>query len=358
MPRNRLGLWVSALAIWFCVQLAWWGLFIMRQSEELHAVQVRALWDRSRLAQEYWRRSGDGDAAWSALAPLARDLTYDPTHPTQPIQPSSTSLELLERELGRRRVMVFAEGALFAVLVFFGLWLVLRTVRREAYLSLQHQNFLHAVTHEFRSPLQSLRLSVETWLRRPDPARARGYGEGMLEDIHRLEGLVENVLAVGRLDAEAFQTKPRAIDLSRAVRDALRRLRVDDGHGPKWLHQEIAPDLRAEADPAALEPILRNLIDNARKYGEGKPALLRLAREQDRIVLRVRDHGRGFTPADRPHLFERFWRAGDERVRTAPGVGLGLFLVAELARAQNARVDAASAGPGQGAEFSVSWPAA
>ncbi|TAH36962.1 MAG: HAMP domain-containing histidine kinase [Planctomycetota bacterium] len=360
MQPRRLGVWVAVLAVLFCLQLAWWGFVIVRQARAIHDAQVAVLWERSRRAQDIWEQRaqalGDPAAAWRELAASFPGVVHAPQNREQPVQPSGAELERLGLQLERRRIMVIGEGLLFALLVLMGLWLLQRTAQREAFLALQHQNFLHAVTHEFRSPLQSLRLAVESLLRRPD--RARSYGEGMLEDVGRLESLVENVLTVGRLDAEAFRAAPARMDLSRAIQDRLQRMPLGDGDPPSWLRTVIRPEVFASADEASLEPILRNLLDNARKYGEGKPVTVQLAREGERAVLRVRDQGRGFTPEERRHLFERFWRAGDERVRTAPGVGLGLFLVAELARAQGARVDARSDGPASGAEFSVSWPAA
>jgi len=72
----------------------------------------------------------------------------------------------------------------------------------------------------------------------------------------------------------------------------------------------------------------------------------------------VRDSGRGLRPEELPHLFNRFWRAGDERVRTAPGTGLGLYLTRELLKAQGASITAHSDGPGKGASFRVLWPMA
>jgi signal transduction histidine kinase len=248
--------------------------------------------------------------------------------------------------------MILGEGSLFALLGLLGLYLFVRVARRESYLALQQSNFVHAVTHEFRSPLQSLRLAAESQLRRPDPEKTKAYSAGMLEDVDRLEGLVENMLTVGRLDADAFRSQTQPVDLSEHVATLCERLTAHS----KLTTCDIAPDIRAEADASTLEPILRNLIENAHKYGDGSAIEIRLIADGAYALLTVADAGRGFTAADRRHLFERFWRAGDERVRTTRGAGLGLFLVQTLARAQGAQVDATSEGPGKGATFEVRWP--
>ena len=113
--------------------------------------------------------------------------------------------------------------------------------------------------------------------------------------------------------------------------------------------------MTARFDPSTLEPIVRNLVENALKYGGDAPIRVQLEQDGSEAVLAVEDQGRGLEASEIPHVFERFWRAGDEQVRTAPGTGLGLFLVQELARAQGARTRVSSPGRGHGARFEVRW---
>ncbi len=363
MRYSRLPLWATLVAIFFGVQLLWWGRVIWSQANAVEEASLAVLRERRAAATLHWQAhpdfAEDPGAAWSDLAPGFPGIVHQPPSRDEEgpgrLEISGAEVERIQAELDRRRAMVLGEGSLFLLLALLLLWLFQRTAAREAFLTLQQRNFLHAVTHEFRSPLQSLRLALESLMRRPDPVRAPRYAQGMLADLERLEGLVENVLAVGRMDAAAFSTQPRPVDLSAAVRRALERLRATGGDA---LECDIEDGVVAEADPATLEPILRNLLDNARKYGEGRPVHLRLSRRGERAVLEVSDQGRGFTDEEARHLFRRFWRAGDERVRTAPGVGLGLYLVSELVRGQGARISARSPGPGAGAVFTVEWPLA
>ncbi|HEX9792404.1 MAG TPA: HAMP domain-containing sensor histidine kinase [Planctomycetota bacterium] len=358
MQKTRLSLGVALLASLFAAQLGWWGLHIWHEGDALDtARQAELRWQR-RLAQATWEShplyAGEPEVAWAALAASFPGVVHQPT--TGMLAVDAAELELLQARRGGRRAMVLGEGAVFLLLAAAGLWLLHRTARREAFLALQHSNFLHAVTHEFRSPLQGLRLASESLQKRAREDFAKEHATGMLEDLARLEGLVENLLAVGRFDAEAFNLEPVPLDLSAAVARVLADWRAGPAAQGAPLEQVIEPGVRVEADAASLEHIVRNLLENAHKYGNRESVRLELRTESSWAVLEVRDHGRGFTAEEHKHLFERFWRAGDERVRSAPGAGLGLYLVAELARAQGARVQAESAGPGRGAAFRVLWP--
>ncbi len=366
--KSRFPLWLSLLVGLFVVQISWWGRVIWVQADRGWEIGYQFLEQRHQYATFEWQSliaEGIPEAqAWAEISAASPGILYRPPLADAPaggrgvLQVSVDALHKLDRRRFSQHRMVAAESTLFLVLGLFGVGLLVRTYRREAYLSLQQSNFLHAVTHEFRSPLQSLRLVLETLIRRPDPKRAREYADGMLEDIARLETMVDNVLAVGRLDAEAFRARTRPTDLAPAIQRIAERVAQDHPERPDLVEFELAQGLVADLDPSTLQPVVRNLLDNAVKYGEGKPVKVRLVQAEGWAELHVRDAGRGLSREDLPHVFDRFWRSGDERTRTAPGVGLGLFLVKQLLVAQGASVKAHSDGPGTGSEFVVRWPIA
>jgi signal transduction histidine kinase len=270
------------------------------------------------------------------------------------LQISVQALRDIESQRAGTRIMVLSESTLFAVLALLGFGLLTSTWKRERFLMLQQSNFLHAVTHELRSPLQSLRLAVETSKRKPE--RFERYSADMLADLDRLGSLVDNLLATGRLDAEAFQAQAVPGDLAVDLRTEIERVKRSHQLAPGRIECTIPASLSARYDPSTLEPIVRNLIDNALKYGGEHPVRVNLEQEGADALLTVEDSGRGLTSEQLAHVFERFWRAGDERTRTAPGAGLGLFLVQELALAQGARISAFSPGIDQGCRFELRWP--
>ncbi len=353
-----MSFWAILLATLFLLQLGWWGALIMRLSGDMVDARLFELDARQivaeRALQDAINNGNEMRESWKHLSTHYPEFALVADNPERPLRKSRSTVAALNRVRSSYRNMVFGEAALFLILTLFGLGFFLRTLRHEKFLALQHQNFLHAVTHEFRSPLQSLRLAVETLQRRPDPKRAPAYAAGMIEDIDRLTTMVQNLLDVGRLEATAFEAQPRQINLSEACDRVLSKW--IDSHPDIQVSQNIHSDVTADLDPSTIEPILRNLLDNALKYGEGKEIQVEVLQGEASALLRVQDFGCGLSPEDLPHVFKRFWRAGDERVRTSPGSGIGLFLVQELLQAQNGRIIVESDGLQKGTCFTVTWP--
>ena len=213
-----------------------------------------------------------------------------------------------------------------------GLVAARRAVAREAVAVARERAFLASMTHELRTPLAAIRLFGETLAEgRGDP---RDYGALVAEESERLEGLVERVLATTRLD-EAPRFGPvspgplarSAVDLvlARAERRRVQvRLHTDDD----------LPEARWDAD--AVRRALLNLIDNAVKHGrEGGRVEVRAAGTGEYVRFSVADDGPGIGPAHRLGIFRRFVRGPTD----APGTGLGLYLVEQVARAHGGRVD-------------------
>ncbi len=254
--------------------------------------------------------------------------------------------------------MILSESIFFFALAALGIGLLLKTLRRDTFLALQQSNFLHAVTHEFRSPLHGLRLAVETLIRRPNTEKAKEYADGMLADLARLDSMVNNVLQVGRLDARGYQAELHPVALRESVGSILQQYAKTQGLADNVMTLPPGEEVTIQADPITMTPIIQNLLSNAHKYGQGKHVVLHVQQESGWGELLVEDQGNGFSSEDLPYLFQRFWRAGDERTRTSNGVGLGLFLASELAHNQGATIHAKSPGVGQGATFTVRWPLA
>jgi signal transduction histidine kinase len=257
--------------------------------------------------------------------------------------------------------MFAAEGTTFLCILVAGTALILRSVRREMALMRQQANFLSAVTHELKSPLASIRLFIETLeLRDPPPEKRARFLANMRGDVDRLEGLVNNILAVARLDSGRFVVHVDRGDLVRDVADVVVALGKDPSQ--RRLTVELAlPDqpLYARYDLGVLKTVLRNLLDNAAKYGGAdKPVRVAVAQQGTAATIEVRDQGIGLAAEEREKIFGKFYRVGDEMVRQAEGSGLGLYLVRELVRHVGGTVTAESPGAGKGTTFRVTLPMA
>lgn len=275
------------------------------------------------------------------------------------VELSSDQIDALRDAVGQTTRMLLFEGSFLVLLLLLGVLLVLRTLRNDVALHRQRQNFLSAVTHELKTPIASARLRVESLLlgRVPESKQQR-YLETTRAELDRLGAMVEHLLQTARARARPQDLALEDVDLAEFVRERAPRLASET----PGLALEVVADgsLPVRANPQALETILRNLFSNAEKYG-GSPARARVSVHNGHngageACLEVRDWGPGLGHARPRKLMEPFQRGDDELVRERPGIGLGLYLVSELARAHGGKVRAGNAGEGEGFAVEVLLP--
>ncbi len=280
-----------------------------------------------------------------------RSLTSDPSRIAEVITEIETANE------GRLNRYLW-EGAFFLVVLIAGMAVLTRTLRHDTELRRRQQNFLAAVSHEFKSPLASMQLAAETLEMRAEEADAKRLGQRILEDCERLLRMVDNLLDTTRIEEGRHELAVEKTALAAAVAAVVEPLEERaKGHSID-IRQSVPDSLTLSIDRTALDTILRNLIDNSLKAciaGDGHNINVDAEQANGRIMLRVSDDGLGFAPEDASLMFEKFHRLGDELRRKTPGTGLGLYIVKRLADLSGATVNAKSAGPGQGAEVTLSW---
>ncbi len=253
--------------------------------------------------------------------------------------------------------MLISEGAFFAVLLLVLIGLLWRSFRREVELERQHRNFLSAVTHELKSPLASMRLALETVIAgRASPEAGKRFIGNALEDVERLQELVEKVLEATRFGERGSEIHREDTDLSRLVEDSIETFRRRALAANALVKADISPDIHAEVDAEAFAIVISNLLENAVKYGDTPAAVeIDLSMDGSRAVLEVGDNGAGISEEDVEQIFGRFYRGGDEMTRTARGTGLGLYLVQQIVEAHRGKVGVASTGHA-GTIFRVTVP--
>jgi signal transduction histidine kinase len=274
------------------------------------------------------------------------------------VSPRADVWQALLAEHRRRVVMMVSEGAFFAVLLVVLVGMLWRTVRREVELERQHRNFLSAITHEIKSPIAAIRLSLETVAAgRADGAAAHRFVGNALADTDRLERLVSKVLEATRYGAgtAAIHLEPRRV--SDVVVAAIASFKPRIAAAEATVRAEIEPEVWAWIDREALSIAVSNLLENALKYGGQPPEIdVELRRDDVQVVLEVRDNGAGIPDGDVPFVFDRFFRSGDEMTRTSQGTGLGLFLVQRIVTSHRGRVSVAATGAA-GTCFRMTLPA-
>jgi two-component system OmpR family sensor kinase len=217
------------------------------------------------------------------------------------------------------------------------------------------RRFLADASHELRTPLTSIRGYAELFRRgaaeRPEDLRVSM--RRIEDEAGRMGVLVEELLQLAHLD----ETRTREfvpVDFSAIVVDAAADARVRD---PERSIEVVAPEAASiVGDEDGLRQAVNNLVANALTHTpEGSPVELRLALEGDATVLTVTDSGGGLDSAALEHAFDRFWRRDASRSRRSGGAGLGLAIVAAIARAHGGSVEAENVSEG-GARFTLRIP--
>jgi signal transduction histidine kinase len=202
------------------------------------------------------------------------------------------------------------------------------------------REFAANASHQLRTPLAALRLSLEEAVAGPDP---RGEASHALDQVDRLSAAVDALLRLGH----ARERGSEPIDLAGVARLVIAALDLDG------LIVEVQGGGVAAGEPERVRQVIGNLVDNASRFARHRIEIP-IETAGNRVILRVDDDGPGIPPGDLDRVFDRFYRG---RTTGGPGSGLGLAVARELTRADGGLIRAAKS-PLGGARFEVEWPAA
>ncbi|RMG43416.1 MAG: PAS domain-containing protein [Acidobacteria bacterium] len=250
---------------------------------------------------------------------------------------------------GERRfeVRIVPEGG--RALAFF------RDVTRLDRLEAMRRRFVADVSHELRTPLTAIRAYVETLLEEAGAGTA-AYAETILRHARRMEGLIDDLTDLSRIETGAVPISPRLVDVERSVGAALEQVAPARREKDVEVRLRLPPGLAVRADPKRLEQILVNLLDNAIKFNRpGGRVEIGGRRRPGWVELWVEDTGVGIAPEDRERIFERFFQADSARSPERKGTGLGLAIVKHLMERHGGRVECRST-PGRGSRFLLEFP--
>ena len=195
------------------------------------------------------------------------------------------------------------------------------------------RRFVSDASHELRTPLTAIRGQIEVLARNPEPnAEEVGRVEAVtLQEIDRMEQLVEELLALARLD-ELSKMEMREVDLGGLLRELAEN---DPSHAER---QGIAAG-RVRGNAELLTRAVRNLLANARRHaGDSGRVVLSATAVGDRLTIAVEDDGPGIPASERERVFERFHRVDESRARDSGGSGLGLAICREIVAAHGGRI--------------------
>lgn len=248
---------------------------------------------------------------------------------------------LLIRSQPNRIEMVLGEVVVFVAIFSVGAYFLHKSINSERRLHQQQKNFLLSVTHELKSPLASIKLYLQTIQKRDlNRGQQLDFISKSLVDIERLNDLVENMLIASRIDNSSYTFPKESFNLSDLVQTIVSRLQVNKCDcNQQIISADVEPQVEIVGDKFALSSMINNLIENAIKYsGPCEVVEVKLKRKEQSVHLMVADHGIGISDTEKPRIFEKFYRVGNEDTRNTKGTGLGLFIVKHVLDKHNATI--------------------
>lgn len=258
-----------------------------------------------------------------------------------------------QEEVVRNRLnhyMIAINLGVFVVGGFISYWYAGRTLRPIEEAHDAQKRFASDASHELRTPLTVIRAENEVFLRQKDfsQADARELIQSNLEEVDRLERLSTNLLALTQYESavlELHSTKLHPV-VDEAIKQASRL------HPEASFNNVINKNLSVICQGESLVQLLGIVLDNACKYGANGEIEIASSVSDGHVLLTIRDHGSGIPPADLPFVFDRLFRGDKARSNAVAGHGLGLALARQIARANNATIEAGNH-PDGGAVFSI-----
>ncbi|QNL49993.1 two-component sensor histidine kinase [Olivibacter sp. SDN3] len=239
-----------------------------------------------------------------------------------------------------RRGMIIGEGFIFMTIFLVGAIKLKKAFVHEHKTHKQQHNFLLSVTHELKSPLASIKLYIQTILKRElNKEQRKQFLLNSLKDIERLDDLVENVLLATKLENVGKSIPKESFDFSELTYRITDRLQVHSCTS-QIIKTDVESGIHYVGDKLAITSVITNLVENAIKYSPPCAHVNVKLYKNDRNQIRfsVADLGIGINDEEKKRIFNKFYRVGSEDTRKTKGTGLGLYIVKSVLDKHNAQI--------------------
>lgn len=235
----------------------------------------------------------------------------------------------INNRLNARKRQYSGEGAAFLLVIFIGAGIVYSTIRSRNRLSQQQSNFILSITHELKSPIAAVKLNLQTLSRRKlEESIQQKLIERSVIEADRLDDLCNNLLLASKMEDRHFQSGSERLNLSNLVDEVVE---VMESRKKEHFQTSIEEDCFTYGDSLLWRLAVSNLLENAVKYGGSeKPVTVVLSRQEDQLLLSIKDEGQGIPDEEKTKIFKKFYRIGNENARKTKGTGLGLYLTAKI----------------------------
>jgi signal transduction histidine kinase len=254
-------------------------------------------------------------------------------------------------------VLVLVNGAVFFLSGGLGYLLAGRTLRPIGKMVDEQNRFISDASHEFKTPLTSLKTAFEVYLRNKKRTRAEAdtLVTESIEEVNRLQTLSESLLELAQFQIPNGLSHTEQVSLKVILSKAVSKVNVVADS--KNIHiEDGTPDITLKGNPYALVDLFVILLDNAIKYSPQKTSVTLSAKTTDGMVLiSVSDQGPGIDKKDLPYIFDRFYRSDSARSKTSTGgYGLGLAIAKKIALSHKGTISVL--GNKKGSTFTVRLP--
>lgn len=235
----------------------------------------------------------------------------------------------INNRLNARKRQYSGEGAAFLLVIFIGAGIVYSTIRSRNRLSQQQSNFILSITHELKSPIAAVKLNLQTLSRRKlEESIQQTLIERSVIEADRLDDLCNNLLLASKMEDRHFQPGSERMNLTNLVNEVVA---IMDSRKKEHFVATLEDDCFTYGDNLLWRLAINNLLENAVKYGiSDKPIEVVLTRQEDQLLLSIKDQGQGIPDEEKSKIFKKFYRIGNENSRRTKGTGLGLYLTAKI----------------------------
>ncbi len=306
--NKRLRILSTVVMTYMLAALCWWAVLLNRKNIDVFRLEKQ-------LFHEQHRNQTDSGAEIIAL----------------------TQYQEIVDKYKRQDLMILLEALVFGLSVILGIYFINRAFAKELAITEKQNNFLLSITHELKSPLTSIRLILDTFIKRslPDQQIKELSSDG-LQEISRLDELFNKILLATRLGT-AYPYLMVNTDVSAMLNTIINkyeRIYLD-----VKFHRDISPAVHKDLDENAFRSMINNLLENAIKYSTATPVITtKLHEKNSKIVLSIADNGVGIPQDEKLKIFDQFYRVGSESTRTSKGTGLGLYIVKRIIEAHNGKI--------------------
>lgn len=246
-----------------------------------------------------------------------------------------------------------------ALVLAFGLFFTLQIANKELQLSKMKSDFISTVSHEFKSPLTSIRHITDmlVFKRVPTESKKQEYYEIIQQQSERLSHLINNILDFSKLEEGEKNFRFKAVSIDQILQEIVLSFKnsiPDKDFKVSYKHAKRLPMINA--DKVAITQVIHNLLDNAFKYS-GSSDLIEVYAKSDNksIIISVKDYGIGISPEDKDKIYSRFYRISNDRTQQVKGSGIGLTIVKQIIESHGGTVSHESK-VGSGSTFIIKLP--